>query len=553
MDGGVRQEEMAQRLKGEVRENSHLHRGGFVAHSFGDRASEAESPSRQPLAVPQEPLNFLATSSFDLLTETSASPSTGDKVAMGQPVKGSSLCPRLEANCMLEDSEGIASGWRNTSLLVFYLDNFLPFMFPFYHPSVREGGRLWILDIMMSNPVMWQTALCQSSYFFSLALETADSKVAREIVLTQTKSAFKTLRQSLQSIHERGVAGNLHEAVRIMARILQVQHFDIAVSSFDNCHEQLNATTALLNQILNSFGNVEGAVFGVSFDAAMAHLGSSSWILPSQRIQIPRVEQTAFQFSSALVILDDIIASIALQEQPKLYKHHHFLLCGADNARPQINFEAIIGCQNFVLLLIGEIAALDAWKQQRKRDGNLDVMKLVQRATTIKDSLAVRLARLEADAASVPEKSNTVMDVFVPYHGQLLKTHNSQRFLVTRAWAHAALIYLFVVVSGWQPASADVRYHVGRILVLLTQQLSSPALIRTMVWPFWVAGCLAEPAQEAFLRGIVEALQPPSVFGTVRKALEIMEDIWRNRDTGDAANRDFATFFKSQSGLVLLV
>ncbi|KAH6676215.1 hypothetical protein B0J14DRAFT_350612 [Halenospora varia] len=74
-----------------------------------------------------------------------------------------------------------------------------------------------------------------------------------------------------------------------------------------------------------------------------------------------------------------------------------------------------------------------------------------------------------------------------------------------------------------------------------------------MVWPFCVAGCLAEPAQEAHIRRMVEVLQPPSVFGTVRKALEIMENVWRNRDTGDAASRDLATCFRSQGGLVLLV
>lgn len=83
--------------------------------------------------------------------------------------------------------------------------------------------------------------------------------------------------------------------------------------------------------------------------------------------------------------------------------------------------------------------------------------------------------------------------------------------------------------------------------------MSPPALLRTMVWPFCVAGCLAEPAHEAQLRAIVQALQPPSVFGTVRKALEIMENVWRNRDAGDAASRDLPTCFRNQGELVLLV
>jgi hypothetical protein len=52
---------------------------------------------------------------------------------------------------------------------------------------------------------------------------------------------------------------------------------------------------------------------------------------------------------------------------------------------------------------------------------------------------------------------------------------------------------------------------------------------------------------------MMEALQPPSVFGTVHKAFEIMEEVWRNREAGDVASRDLAMCFRSQGDLVLLV
>ncbi|KAI0138570.1 hypothetical protein F4776DRAFT_670461 [Hypoxylon sp. NC0597] len=104
-----------------------------------------------------------------------------------------------------------------------------------------------------------------------------------------------------------------------------------------------------------------------------------------------------------------------------------------------------------------------------------------------------------------------------------------------------------------QPASCDVRYHVGQIIGLLAYWVSPPELLRTAVWPFYVAGCLAEPAQEAHFRGMVNALQPSNVFSTVRKVFEIMENAWRNRDVEEAANSDFATCFRNQGDLVLLV
>ena len=180
-------------------------------------------------------------------------------------------------------------------------------------------------------------------------------------------------------------------------------------------------------------------------------------------------------------------------------------------------------------------------------------MELVHRATAIKDSLETCLARLENDPKGTSKEDSDLLDVFTAEYRQQPTAPANQTSFVTRVWAHAALIYLLVVVSGWQSASVDVHYHVGRVIELLTHQISPPMLLRTMVWPFCVAGCLAESAQEAHFSRMVEALQPPSVFGTARKALEIMENVWRNRDAGDDTNRDLATCFRNQGDLVLLV
>lgn len=298
---------------------------------------------------------------------------------------------------------------------------------------------------------------------------------------------------------------------------------------------------------------MEPAELSSSFSAVIRLLGPSSFLLSAQGAQIPSAEQAAFRFSSSLLILDDIIASTALQEQPRLYQYHHSLLGNIGGIDPLINLEPTVGCQNWVLLQIGEIATLDAWKQQCKKAANLNVMELVHRATAIKVSLEAHLTRLKNGPVSITKEGDSLLDIFTTDHYEQTKTFASHSFLITRVWAHAALAYLFVVVSGWQPASVDVRYHVSQILELLAFQMSPPVLLRTMVWPFCVAGCLAEPAQEFNLRGMVEALQPPSVFGTVRKALEIMEDVWRNRDAGDVSSRDLSMCFRSQGDLVLLV
>ncbi|KAI1413647.1 fungal-specific transcription factor domain-containing protein [Hypoxylon sp. FL1857] len=516
MDGGPRQQEVAEQLKREVREKAQQRREGHTARISSDHVSSTE---------PTSDIHHDRVESF-----------------------------QGGVNCALINKDSRTFGQSDSILLMFYLEHVFPFLFPFYRPSILLGGKAWILDMMINSPVVRQATLCQSSYFFSRARGTANHNVLCETVLGQTREAFGVLRRALQVISGSDITQHLHSAVRIMASIIQVQRFETAVLSF-NFQAHLNAAVALFKQLLDSPSAIEPGDPCSRFNALVSLLGPPSSISPVFKVQIPSAEQAAFRFSSALLIFDDIIASTILQEEPQLYEYYTSLLGDIDGSDPPINLEAAVGCQNWVLLRICEIAALDAWKQRCKRAGNLDVMELVHSAAAIKDSLERNLTRLETDPITVPNGGASLLDAFVHVSDQCQQsnTFTSHTTLITHIWAHAALLYLFVVVSGWQPASFDVRFHVSRIIDLLSHQISPPALLRTMVWPFCIAGCLAEPAQEAHLRGMVAALQPPSVFATVHKALEIMENVWRNRDAEDTPNRDFATCFRSQGDLVLLV
>ncbi|KAI1806247.1 fungal-specific transcription factor domain-containing protein [Daldinia bambusicola] len=515
---------MCERLKREVKENAHLRREFRAVHISND------SPGT---IAPEGLVNEIEPRS-----------------------DASTLHLQRGSDCTFHtkvDRNGVPFGRNCTILITFYLENLFPFLFPFYCPSPLEGGRSWILEMMISSPVVKRATLCQSSYFLSLAQENANHHAIWEMVLTQTKDAFGVLRESLQVISGSSIAEHLHGAVRIMASILQMQRFVVTILCFNNCQAHLNAGLALFKQLLESIDAGESEGVGSRFNAVVDRLGPPTWISDAQNVQIQSAEQAAFRFSSALLIFDDIIASTVLQDQPRLYEYHCCLLSGINGTDPVINLETVLGCQNWVLLKISEISALDSWKNQCKIAGNLDVIELVRRATAIKGPLEAHLIRLESESPALLRSGSSLLNSFNINNFQQSKVLANESRLTTRVWAHAALLYLLIVVSGWQPASVEVRYHVGRVIDLLTHQISPAALLRTMVWPFCVAGCLAESEQEAHFRTMAAALQPPSVFGTIRKALEIMESVWENRNASDAADRDLATCFRSQGDLVLLV
>jgi hypothetical protein len=552
MDGGARQEEMAEQIKREVKQKAHRRREDRIVPNLGGHVSVFDGPDLREITS-QHGAAGGHTSPVSDASKTTTVVNNNDDDDMDL-----SLEPRtrwlqsgsLDMPSVPASSEGVSFGKSDSVLFLFYIEYLHPFLFPFYRPSLLYGGRAWILEMMMSTSVVRQTALCHSSYFFSLARQTAKCDFIWDKVLAQSKDAFEELRESLRRIDSAPISDHLHCAVRVMASIIQVQRFEIAVLSFHNCQAHLNAGVALFRQLLGSDSTDGGAKS--RFDAVMGLLSDSPMNEVTQCLRIPSAEQAALRFSATVIMLDDIIASTALQEQPRLYEFHQSFLSSVDNTQPLINMEPITGCKNWVILQIGEIASLDAWKKQRKAAGNLDVMELVRRATSIKDVLVSQLSQLEASTTVVSRDGSNLLDVFIQDNCQQRKTLDSMSTLVTRVWGHAALIYLYVVVSGWQPANGDVRYHVGQVLDLL-RHLSPMAMLRTMVWPFCVAGCLAEPSQEAQIRGMVGELQPASVFGTTGKALEIMENAWRTRDAGVDVNHDLAACFRCQGNLILLV
>ena len=513
MDGGVKQEEMAARLKRQVKEMAHL---------------------RQKLPKDQSPPSN-RNQELDLLPE----PSPG-LLARGPDCR------------FTRKNQSITLGRDDTILLSSFLEHVFPFLFPFYHPPILDGGKAWVLEMTMSSPVVRQICLCQSSVFLYLAGDQGTGNTSWETILSQTWEVFGVLSQSLQVLSGSNINEHLHGAVRVVASIMQVLHFEIAVLSFENCLTHLNGALNIFEQLLHVPDVLNPKSYSVIFNILVDLVGPPAHISSVPDLSIPSAEQAAFRFSAGLLIFDDIIASTVRKQQPRLYRYHGGLLDRMNDITPPFDLEEIMGCQNWVVRQLGEIATLEAWKQERKEAGDLDVMEMVHRAQSIKELLVAQLMRLEIETQTSSNESSSLLKVLNPSY-QYLHDVTGRNSLITRLWAHATLLYLAIVVSGWQPASANVRSHISSIITLLTQANVPSLWLRTVVWPFCVAGCLAEPEQECKFRALAAASQPVCVFKTVHKALEIMETVWGLRGASDTASWDLATFFSMQRDFILLV
>ncbi|KAG4419488.1 hypothetical protein IFR04_007362 [Cadophora malorum] len=583
MDGGSKQEEMSRVLKFEIKENAQRRRWASISE-YQNNDSEMvldewaqAMPTRQVLTPPldvtrcnvprviQQPSNQ---GSFQPHLESSATP---------LPQQRGPSCDLTRKDSPKNTS--IPFSRTDTILFTFYLEQVHPFLFPFYNPSPLSGGRSWILEMMLSSPVHQAAYLSQSSYLFSLAQDSqggslysnptshphphSHNNLYPDTPLTQTIDAFGVLREALQVIDgpQAACTEHIHGSVRVLGSILQVQHFEITFSGFDNWQAHLSGAIALFKHLLDS--QIPSAVnpksASLKFSAVMRHLGSSTGFKASMGAGgVQSAEQAALSFAASVLIVDDVIASTALQEEPRLYAYHQGLLTKVGDQEPLVNLEAVVGCQNWVVLQIGEIAVLDAWKQRCNRLASLDMIELVRRGTVIKDALEGQLTLLEKTPATQKRQQVGLLNVFTEGYDNLSTASTSQSVIATQIWAHAAFIYLSIVVSGWQPKDIELCYHVRRIIDLLSY-LSPPALVRSMIWPFCVAGCLADQSQERHFRDFIEGLHPPALFSSNRYALRIMEEVWRSRtedtdaDDSSSRDRDLATCFRGLGELILLV
>ncbi|KAF4965529.1 hypothetical protein FSARC_6709 [Fusarium sarcochroum] len=538
MDGGAKQDEMANNIKLEIKSRSRrsdavrqTNRTGSKTTSGSD--ANALGPRDDPTSG-REDANSVR--SDNVVSEISAaewfpSPESGSV--------GSRASTQVESQVGHLPLDPI--------LNAFYLDHVFGFLYPFYQPSSRRGGRAWIFELLTTSVAFRQIVLSYSTYFYDLVAPVESHGNGRTQVdrLLQAESSFTALSQSLQTLLSVGNLGaHTHCACRVLTSIVQHHRYEITTSN-SNWKIHLDAALTLFTRLIDNYSDTMDCRHQPSTASTYNHI--------IRDLNIPR--QEAFVFSVGLVVFDDIVAAASSHQEPRLYQYDQQLLGGDD---PALELETIVGVKSCILKLLGQVASLNAKKHQDQAAGNLDGLVLAQRASTIMESLMANLEQLQTSSA-LPSGPREERDCLEEFRTPCYSRYTAQDTrLVSQVWTHATMVYLITVVSGWQPANAILRHHVDEIVQLLQERIPPP-LIRVMVWPLCVAGCLADPLQKRLLLDIVSMLQPIALFPNVHKAVKVMEWAWQQVNSCQGGDQlvnnhlDLAACFQSQAESPLFV
>lgn len=249
--------------------------------------------------------------------------------------------------------------------------------------------------------------------------------------------------------------------------------------------------------------------------------------------------QAALRFFTATLLYVDVLSSVTLGSVPRLYRHQASIIPGCpveERAADSVGagplfLDEFFGLKNWVIQALGNVAALESWKRLQKQTGSLSVKELVSRGQVLGDAIKGGLEVFEnKPAATLAPTTAFPMLVADPVTGD----DADEQPLFQIIWLLATPSYLNVVLSGLQPASPEIRWPVAKVTVLLSQ-IPRGSMLRSLAWLFCVCGCLSPPEDEDAYRATALRMSALQVFGTVKEAMKIMEEVWSMKGQMDGS------------------
>ncbi|PNP83744.1 hypothetical protein FNYG_02961 [Fusarium nygamai] len=392
-----------------------------------------------------------------------------------------------------------------------YLDTVFPHLFPLYRPATLAGGRAWLLKAILEQPAIYHTIISISTYYFTLLLARDASQTLRtpceqqvwDTLALHMNCSLKIIQGEMTAFNKGTWGKEALKRARLLGAIVQQLIFDTAMAQGAAWKLHLTAALSLFREIIETHRREDGFFDLDEFLQTMAPRrsifdGLSLHLTPWSE------DQNAFRFFAAFLVYADVISGIMSGTPPKLQPYLGMLLTDGVTA---LKMEEFIGCPGWILAALGQISATDAPQIARggsaiHKRGEQDRGKLAE----LKTKLQVGLANTEVDSPTD------------------LAAHQ-----VAQAWIHGATLYLLIVEQGRRPWHTETKDHVE----FITGLIGSPACqipLRSIMWPVFMAGLLAEQEDEIIFTEAVSNLGPLKAFGSAKEALSLLERAWLARD-----------------------
>ncbi|KAJ8064253.1 hypothetical protein OCU04_006600 [Sclerotinia nivalis] len=425
---------------------------------------------------------------------------------------------------------------QEASLMMHYLDHVFFIQFRFHTPSL-SSGRGWLLSLLTRTKPLYHAALSLSAFHRQSLLLEQESGQAEIDYLHELRHhhdlTLKELRNFIQTNNKNASEqGAFDGNIQILACMIQLISFELFHGGVGNWQVHLRAASELiliLHEVSN--GGIPGPETLLTSSQCFNYPNAHSPESTTTGSTVSR-DSAALDFFTGAIIWMDALSCVSTGSHPWLSEFHNRLLSAkkSDSSKSdhKIQLTSIMGCENWVLIMISEIAWLGTWRKKHEED---ETMNFKEQLIITEQNIRSRLESKNLETLEELTALRAIHRGSPPYyHTDLYNKHTT--YVVTHIFACAALIYLqMVVTDNIIPEDIDILLH---NTINAMRMIPNPQMFRGLVWPLSVAGCLAssKPDQEFFRETIRGAMMDSRSFGNLRSALEILEKSWELQGRG---------------------
>lgn len=466
-------------------------------------------------------------------------------VLIATPDTGGSLADSTTAQA--ETSHFCFSHHREAELLMHYLDVVFHLQFRFHVPSIASGGRGWLLWLLTETKPLYHAAL-------SLGALHQHSLLSREVRDQRYRDTFEELHDHhsraikelaifMQKGYDASSAANQGRIwnLKILACGVQLISFQLFQGGTNHWQTHLTSLARWMHAIAQDSNSSSNPYLTAEANPSEMRNGCCSGEL----------ENTAEKYLTGAILWFDIVAGASTGKAPLMGHLHDSLLRGCN-----IDLSNIMGCSNWVALLISDVSALQERKDDATRRDALNMWELFGDGEKIRQQLSNGIAELRAEnEAEVARHGITGIVLDGIKHGRAVKRG------VTLVFACATQVYLNATVMGADPSRNEIKTTVVETVEALQslRVMCDPQAPRSLVWPICIAGSMAEdPSLQEYFRMLIAGLGDQAHdFGNSMTVLRIIETCWAQRQsqTPGSEPREFSwrTAMEAKGERVLLV
>jgi C6 transcription factor Pro1 len=91
-----------------------------------------------------------------------------------------------------------------------------------YNPTAVEGGRGWLLSLLLRTSPMYHMTLALSAHVFEMVEVPNGAKERKQASLAQLGTALQNLQQYIRVYSQKKEAGSLEDGIKFLGCILQM-------------------------------------------------------------------------------------------------------------------------------------------------------------------------------------------------------------------------------------------------------------------------------------------------------------------------------------------